>query len=120
MASHGNPVLLGKGNVSKTYAIKEFLNRNQADFLCYEVGLDPEAQSLIEKNNIKDSRYPLLVFDDGYVLEDPDLVQVAGAIGLHSIPKEDCYASFGMPNGEYQRRTFRRDRALAYPLEIDL
>lgn len=84
-------ILLGKDEVSKTYAIKEFLNRNQADFLCFEVGTDQEAQVLIERHQIQDLRYPLLVFEDGRTLEDPDLLQVAGAIGLHSVPKHQDY-----------------------------
>jgi thioredoxin reductase (NADPH) len=96
--SRGNLVLLGKGNGSKTYEIKEFLNRNLVDFLYFEVGLDPEAQPLIEKHKIQNSKYPVLVFDDGYLLEDPDLTQVANAVGLHSIPKDNYYdlIIFGM------------------------
>jgi thioredoxin reductase (NADPH) len=91
MLSRGNLILLGKNNVSKTYEIKEFLNRNLAEFLCFEVGHDPEAQPLIEKHKIQNSKYPVLVFEDGYLLEDPDLFQVANAIGLHSIPKDNYY-----------------------------
>ena len=87
----GNLVLLAKGNDSKTYEIKEFLNRNLTDFLCLEVGHDPEAKPLIEKHRIQNSKYPVLVFEDGCLLEDPDLLQVAQAIGLHSIPKDNYY-----------------------------
>jgi thioredoxin reductase (NADPH) len=91
MLTQGNLVLLGKDNVSRTYEIKEFLNRNQADFLCFKVGVDHEAQLLIGKHKIKNLRYPLLVFEDGRTLEDPDLLQVANAIGLHSVPKNNYY-----------------------------
>ncbi len=91
MSSQENLVLLGKDNVSKTYEIKEFLNRNMADFLCFNVGYDPEAQQLVEKHEIQNSKYPVLIFNDGHILEDPDLVQVANAIGLHSIPKSGYY-----------------------------
>jgi len=91
MLNRGNLVLLGKDNVSKTYEIKEFLNRNLADFVCFEVRDDPEAQPLIEKHKIQDSKYPVLIFEDGYILEDPDLFQVAQEIGLHSIPKDNYY-----------------------------
>jgi len=88
---HGNPVLIGKDNVSKTYELKEFLNRNLAEFLCFEAGRDPEAEALIAQHKIQHSKYPVLVFEDGTVLEDPDLFQVANAIGLHSVPKESYY-----------------------------
>ena len=57
MLRHENLVLLGKGNVSKTYEIKEFLNRNMADFICFEVGDDQEAEPLIEKHGLQNSRY---------------------------------------------------------------
>jgi len=91
MANRGNLVLLEKGNVTKSYEIKEFLNRNLAEFLCFEVEHDPEAQPLVEKHNIQNSKYPVLVFEDGTLLEDPDLFQVADAIGLHSVPKDNYY-----------------------------
>src|ERR1700722_14471223 len=91
MLNPANLVLLGKDNVSRTYEIKEFLNRNLADFLCFEVGQDPEAQTLIDKHKIENSKYPVIVFEDGRLLEDPDLFQVAQAIGLHSIPKNKAY-----------------------------
>jgi len=91
MKSHGNLVLLGKDNVSKTYEIKEFLNRNLAHFSCFEVGHDPEAQTLIEEHKLQIAKYPVLIFEDGYLLEDPDLLQVANAIGLHSTPENNYY-----------------------------
>jgi len=89
--SRGNLVLLAKGNDSKTFEIKEFLYRNLVEFLCFEVGFDPEAQTLIEKYKIQDPKYPVLVFEDGYQLENPDLFQVADAIGLHGKPKDNYY-----------------------------
>ncbi len=91
MLIHGSLVLLGKENVSKTYEIKEFLNRNLADFLYFDLNHDIEAQPLIEKHKIQNAKYPVLVFEDGYLLEDPDLFQVASAIGLHCIPKNENY-----------------------------
>lgn len=85
-------VLLGnKETISKTYEIKEFLNRNLVDFLCFEVEHDLEAQTLIEKFKIRNLKFPVLVFEDGYILEDPNLFQVANAIGLHSVPNEIYY-----------------------------
>ncbi len=89
--SHGNLFLLGKENVSKTYEIKEFLSRNLVEFLCFEVGHDLEAQPLIDKYKIQNSKYPIIVFDDGHILEDPDLFQVAHSIGLHSTPHDNYY-----------------------------
>jgi len=91
MPLHGNSVLLGKESNPKTYEIKEFLNRNLADFLYFDVDDDPEAQPYIEKHNLQKSKYPVLVFEDGYLLDDPDLFLVASAIGLHCIPKSDTY-----------------------------
>lgn len=91
MSGHGNFVLLGKDNVSRTYEIKEFLNRNQGDFPFFELGLDEEAERMIEKHEIQNSKFPLLVFEDGHILEDPNLLQVAKAIGLHNIPNNDSY-----------------------------
>src|ERR1700722_7125915 len=91
MSLHGNSVLLGKESIPQTYEIKEFLNRNLADFLYLDVDCDPEAKTYVEKHQVQNSKYPVLVFEDGYLLEDPDLFLVASAIGLHCIPKSDNY-----------------------------
>ena len=91
MADSDNLILLGRSNVSKTYEIREFLDRNLVDFLFLEVGYDPEAQSLVEEHNIQNANYPVLIFSDGLLLEDPDFFQVAHAIGFHSIPNDNYY-----------------------------
>ena len=91
MFSHESLVLLGKSNASKTFEMKEFLHRNLADFIFFEVGLDPEAEPLIEQHNIQNANFPVLIFHDGLLLEDPDFFQVAHAIGFHSIPNDNYY-----------------------------
>jgi thioredoxin reductase (NADPH) len=77
--------VLGTRWSSKSYEIRDFLARNQIPYQWLDadaVGTDPEAQRMIEKIPAADLKLPLLCFQDGGCLVEPDLHDVAVKLGL--------------------------------------
>lgn len=87
----GITTLISQQEFSKTFTIKEFLDRNLVPFQYYEVGKDDEALHIMKELDLQSSVFPIVIFPDKTIKIDPDLFEVAHRIGLHKKPKEKYY-----------------------------
>lgn len=80
-AGHGQMHLLGPHSCPGTYALRNFLGRNQVPFQWRDTQTDPLALTLVEHFSIRPSDYPVLI-SQGQVHRNPQLRQVARCLGL--------------------------------------
>ncbi|HMF79554.1 MAG TPA: FAD-dependent oxidoreductase [Bryobacteraceae bacterium] len=77
--------VLGTRWSSKSYEIRDFLARNQIPYQWLDAetaAREPEVQQLLESMLPDEPKLPLLVFQDGESLAEPDLHDVAAKLGL--------------------------------------
>jgi thioredoxin reductase (NADPH) len=74
-----------------THEIKDFLARNQVPYRFYDVERDAEARTLLEARGDVDPVLPVMFFPDGEVLSQPQPLDLAQRIGLHSRAKAPFY-----------------------------
>ncbi|WP_449062748.1 FAD-dependent oxidoreductase [Planomonospora algeriensis] len=63
-----------------THAVRDFLTRNERPFQFLDVGVDPEALTLLEGHD--DARLPLVLFPEGDRLSAPTSAELADRLGL--------------------------------------
>ena len=69
---------------SPTYAVREFLARNQVPYRWLDIEVDREARHLLDTLGLELTSLPVLVFPDGSYLVKPSNGQVADKVGLRS------------------------------------
>ena len=74
-----------------SHAVKDFLTRNQMPFKWLELDRDAEAATLLEANGSDRDHLPLVITDDGQVLQAPSPAELARALGLSSTPSLPFY-----------------------------
>jgi thioredoxin reductase (NADPH) len=75
-------VLLGSRHSGKTQEIREFLSRNGQPFTYQDVETDPGVQTMLERFHIGVNEVPVIVCQNGHVLKNPSIEQLADGIGL--------------------------------------
>jgi thioredoxin reductase (NADPH) len=75
----------------RDHKVRQFLTRNRVPYVWLDVESEPEAQQLLQQNNLTDAKLPVLFFRDGAYLEQPEQVQIAERIGLRTQPSSDVY-----------------------------
>jgi thioredoxin reductase (NADPH) len=83
--------LVGYQYAAKSHQVKDFLAGNLIPYRWLEVGKGTAAEELMEQHNCEAGQLPLVVFEDGEALCDPDLNQVAAKIGLQQEAAQDLY-----------------------------
>lgn len=75
----------------KSHRIKDFLSGNLVPYQWLDIEYDARATELMELFGLDKSQLPVVVFDDGEWLSDPDLSAVATRIGLQPNAKAELY-----------------------------
>jgi thioredoxin reductase (NADPH) len=83
------------------HRLKEFLGRNRVPYRSLDAESSPEAAELVASAG-DGATLPLVVLEDGRVLADPDLSEVASAVGMRTrseLPLYDLVVVGGGPAG---------------------
>ena len=75
----------------RTHAIKDFLAGNQIPYRWLDLETNPEAAQVLALTGLEKPNYPVLVFEDGSVLTDPETTTVAERVGLHTRAESRFY-----------------------------
>lgn len=81
--------LMGHAFTPKAHRLKDFLAGNLVPYEWMDLDKSKEARELCERNEIKD--YPAIFFEDGNILQNPEIREVANKIGLNTTPSSDSY-----------------------------
>jgi len=79
--------VLGSRWSPKTYELREFLARNAVPYQWLDVdtaATDPEVHRLVEKAHAAGCQYPMVMFADGGMLQQPGQGELADRIGLRT------------------------------------
>jgi thioredoxin reductase (NADPH) len=74
----------------KSHEIKEFLSGNLIPYQWLDA-TDNDAQQLLELNNLETKDLPILFFEDGTILKNPHIIDLAKCIGLNPEVKNEIY-----------------------------
>jgi thioredoxin reductase (NADPH) len=75
----------------KSHHIKDFLTGNLIPYQWLEVVASEKAKELLELHQLDTKNAPFLLFEDGTILQNPSLIEIAGKIGLKSHATEKMY-----------------------------
>lgn len=76
---------------AESHATRDFLARNQVPFRWLDLESDAEARELAQLAGSATPRYPILVFPDGAVMEQPTIPDLADRIGLRGHAEVPLY-----------------------------
>jgi len=82
--------LLGYQFSPKSHEIKEFLSGNLIPYHWIDAS-NEDGQQLIQLNNIEVKDLPAIFFEDGTMLSDPRIIDIAKRIGLNPDVKNEIY-----------------------------
>ncbi|MDN4166432.1 FAD-dependent oxidoreductase [Cytophagales bacterium LB-30] len=83
--------LIGYQFSPQAHKIKDFLSGNLLPYQWLDAALAPQAQELMELNQIKPEHLPVLFFEDGSFLSQPELPAIAARIGLNPKASSELY-----------------------------
>ncbi len=83
--------LVGHQWATRSHAIKDFLASNLIPYRWLDVERDAEARTLLEAAGVAPDALPALLFEDGSVLTNPELRQVAERLGRPLSAAFDVY-----------------------------
>ena len=83
--------VVGARYALRDHKVREFLTRNYVPYVWLDPENSAEARELLEQNNLRDAKLPVLFFSDGTHLEQPEQQQLAARIGLRTQPSSDVY-----------------------------
>jgi thioredoxin reductase (NADPH) len=83
--------LIGHQWATRSHEIKDFLASNLVPYRWLDVDRDPDACKLLEAGGVGTEALPALVFEDGTVLSNPELRQVAERLGRPLSAAFDVY-----------------------------
>ena len=83
--------LVGDQWSPRTHAIKDFLAGNLIPYRWLEAGRDPDTRSLLDAAGVASHELPVLFFEDGSVLRDPEPRSVAERLGRSLSAAFDLY-----------------------------
>ncbi len=75
----------------KSHSIKDFLTGNLIPYHWLDMTTSDKAKELIDLHQLDIKNAPFLLFEDGSVLQNPTLLDIAGKIGLKSQALEKMY-----------------------------
>jgi thioredoxin reductase (NADPH) len=83
--------LVGHQWATRSHAIKDFLTSNLIPYRWLDVERDAEAKTLLDAAGVSPEQLPALVFEDGFVLRDPEPRAVAERLKLPLSAAHDVY-----------------------------
>ncbi|NEQ49021.1 MAG: FAD-dependent oxidoreductase [Leptolyngbya sp. SIO3F4] len=83
--------LLGYQFSPKSHEIKDFLAGNLFPYEWLDYETNERAKEIAEVNQLETKDFPAVLLEDGTLLKDPDLKDVAAGIGLNPNAKESVY-----------------------------
>ena len=83
--------LVGHQWSPRSHAIKDFLSSNLVPFRWVDSRLNPDAATLLDAAGLSQQDLPVLFFEDGTVLRDPEPRQVAERLGRALSASADLY-----------------------------
>ena len=75
----------------KDHKVRSFLSSNHVPYRWLDVTANEEAQKLLKERELDVDHLPVVMFDDGSVLVDPEPGDLAGRIGLSTQAAQDFY-----------------------------
>jgi thioredoxin reductase (NADPH) len=82
----GSVRLIGTRWSPRVHQIKDFLSRSRVPFLWLDIDLDEEARRAATAAVEGESKFPILIFPDGTVLQNPEVRDLAEKLGLDTEP----------------------------------
>jgi thioredoxin reductase (NADPH) len=74
-----------------THDLRDFMARNRIPGRWLDVERDAEARQLLEVAGVDDERLPVALLEDGAVLEQPSVLELAERLGVAGTPASDHY-----------------------------
>jgi thioredoxin reductase (NADPH) len=68
----------------QSHEVKDFLARHQIAYQWLDVDVDEQARALVDEHNDGSSKLPVVLFPDGTVLLEPDMIQMANKVGMQT------------------------------------
>jgi thioredoxin reductase (NADPH) len=78
---------------SSSYAVKDFLSRNQVPYQWIDLDTDTATRELVMSMDGGMSKLPVLFFSDGKTMVQPALRELADRLGMQTLPKEQSFYS---------------------------
>jgi thioredoxin reductase (NADPH) len=75
----------------QSHIIKDFLSGNLIPYLWMDIETSEPAKKLCESNNLEAVDFPVIIFEDGSLLKNPALIDIASRIGLNATVKLQVY-----------------------------
>ncbi|MEM6830543.1 MAG: FAD-dependent oxidoreductase [Bacteroidota bacterium] len=75
----------------KSHDVKDFLSGNLIPYQWLDIEGSEEAKNIVKINDLSEKDLPLVLFEDGEILTNPERTQIGERIGLSSIAKKDIY-----------------------------
>ena len=83
--------VIGQQYSQKSHEIKDFLAGNLIPYKWHDIQISEEGRELLLLNNISDKNLPVIFLEDGSVLTNPTILEIADSIGLKPQLKEEIY-----------------------------
>jgi thioredoxin reductase (NADPH) len=87
----GGVRVIGHRFSAATHELRDFLARNRVPGRWLDVERDAEARELIAVAGVDEERLPVVLLEDGTVLEQPTVLELAERIGVAGQPAADHY-----------------------------
>jgi thioredoxin reductase (NADPH) len=83
--------VIGHRFSKESHDLRDFLARNRVPARWLDIERDEEAQTLLKLADVEDKRLPAVLLDDGTVLEQPTVLELAERLGVKAEPTTDHY-----------------------------
>jgi thioredoxin reductase (NADPH) len=87
----GGVRIIGHRFSRETHELRDFIARNRVPARWFDVERDGEARELLAVADVHDDRLPVVLLEDGSVLERPSVLEFAERIGIAAQPAADHY-----------------------------
>ena len=88
--SHEVLRVVGERRSPRSHELRDALARNTVPFGFYEVDSD-KGRRLMSEHGVDAGKLPAVILHDGSVLENPTLLDIAAALGVHTRPSSEVY-----------------------------
>ena len=75
----------------QSHAVKDFLARHQIAYQWLDVDIDEQARVMVDEYSDGSSKLPVVLFPDGTVLLEPDMIQMADKVGMQTRAESRLY-----------------------------
>ncbi len=75
----------------QSHEVKDFLARHQIAYQWLDVDIDEQARVMVDEYSDGSSKLPVVLFPDGTVLLEPDMIQMAEKVGMQTRAESRLY-----------------------------